>query len=71
MKKASLLLLLLIYLGVYGDQLALWNDTDTAPLQIFPYKAELYPEADQQALRHGIPITSCPEAYRIFEDYFS
>lgn len=71
MKKASALLLLLLYLGVYGKHLALWSDTETVPLRFFPYQAALYPEADQQALRQGIPINSLPEAYRIFEDYFS
>ena len=71
MKKASVLLLLLIYLGIYGDHLALWSDRSTVPLQVFPYLAEVYPDADQQSLRHGIPITSQPEACRIFEDYFS
>ncbi len=71
MKKASVLLLLLIYLGIYGGRLALWDDSESAPVKIFPYGAELYPDADQQALRHGIPITSLPEACRLLEDYFS
>ena len=71
MKRASALLFLLIYLGVYSGKLALWSDTDPKPLQVFPYNAQLYPEADQEALRHGIPITSVSEFVRVLEDYFS
>lgn len=71
MKKASILLLFLIYLGIYGGRLALWNEEKEMPLKVFPYQAALYPEADREALRHGIPITSLPEYARLFEDYFS
>ena len=70
MKKASILLLLL-YLGVWGKHLALWNDKSTRPIIVFPYQTALYPEADQQALKQGIPISSLTEASRLLEDYFS
>ncbi len=71
MKKASVLLLFLLYLGTCGEHLALWRDTREKPLKIFPYAITMYPDADQKALRRGIPITSLPEAYRLLEDYFS
>ena len=71
MRRTSAVLLLLIYLGVYGNQLALWNDTDKEPVQILPYRLELYPPEDQCALRHGIPVTSAEDLCRLAEDYFS
>ena len=71
MRKASVVLLFLIYLGVWGGRLALRSDASAAPLKVFPYAVDLYPEADQQALRRGIPITSLREGYRLMEDYFS
>ena len=71
MKKISVLLLFILYLGVYGDSLALWGNSDVTPVKIFPYKLSVYPVADQQALRHGIPITSPRVAQQLLEDYFS
>lgn len=71
MKRASALLLLLVYLGIYGGKLSLLDDTRNKPLKVFPYESELYPYADQEALRHGIPITSDLEFVRLLEDYFS
>lgn len=71
MKKSSVILLLLIYLGVYGSQLALWDTDKALPVKVFPYEIQLYPVADQEALRHGIPITSPSDLQRISEDYFS
>lgn len=70
MKKLSALLLIL-YLGVYGSQLAFWSDTNAEPLKVLPYQLHMYPKADQEALRHGIPISSSSEFVRLLEDYFS
>ena len=71
MRRISAALLLLIYLGVYGNQLALWEDSDPKPLKVFHYQLQLYPQADQQALRQGIAITSPSELCQLLEDYFS
>ncbi len=71
MKIKSALLLFIIYLGVYGGRLALWQEGQQTPLKVFPYQADTYPQLDQQALRRGIPITSLPEYAHLFEDYFS
>lgn len=67
----ALLLILCCYLGLHGGHLALWDSTQAQPLQVFPYRAEAYPKADQEALRRGIPITSREELTRLLEDYFS
>ncbi len=71
MKKTSLLLLLLLYLGVCGEKVALWDDAKDKPLKIFDYNVTSFPQADQDALRRGIPITSLPEYAHLLEDYFS
>ena len=67
----SVLFALLCYLGVHNGFLALWDDSKSEPLHVFPYRADIFPQADQQALRHGIPIPSQEELSRLLEDYFS
>ena len=70
MKRLSAFVLTL-YLGVYGSQLAFWSDTNPEPIKVLPYQLQMYPKADQQALRHGIPVTSSADLSRLAEDYFS
>lgn len=67
----SVLFMLCCYLGLHGGHLALWDSTQTQPLQVFPYRVEMYAKSDQDALRHGIPITSQEALTRLLEDYFS
>lgn len=69
--KRICVLLLMIYLGVYGSQLAIWDDTKPTPLKILPFSVEIYPQRDQDALRQGIPITSPAQLDQLAEDYFS
>lgn len=74
MKKVRILFVLFMlccYLGLHGGYLALWDSTQAQPLQVFPFRAEAYPKADQEALRHGIPITSREGLSRLLEDFFS
>ena len=63
--------LLGLYLGIYNGHLALWQQSNTMPLQVFPYRAELYPQADQAALNRKIPINSTKDLSKLLEDYFS
>ena len=68
---APVCLLLTLYLGLWNGHLAL-RDTDTpAPMTVFPYSADLYPEADRRALEKGIPIESGQALVRLLEDYLS
>ena len=74
MKKIRFCLILSIlcyYLGLHNGYLAIFNEQNSDPVQVFPYKAENYSKADTDALRHGIPITSLEALTRLFEDYFS
>ncbi len=65
------LLILSLYLGIYNDNVAMWDDADIRPINVFPYRVSLLPKADQEALKKGIPITSYEELMRLLEDFFS
>lgn len=74
MRKICLSLILSIlcsYLGLHNGYLAIFNEHDPTPVQVFPYRAENYPAADLDALRHGIPISSREALTRLLEDYCS
>ena len=51
--------------------IALWKDGRAEPLKVFPYRAELLPEQDQQALEKGIRFESREELLAMLEDYLS
>ena len=73
MKRNYVLLLLLLcgYLGVYQGNLALFPSGQAQPTQVFPRAVSYYPEADQQALKAGIPYRTQAELTRLLEDYLS
>ena len=64
-------LLLSFYLGVYNENLAIWDTETKKPVFILPYKMKNYPEADQQKLREGIPFETPDELSALLEDYMS
>lgn len=72
MKKHRILrycVILGLILGVKNGCIALWeNGTE---VEVYPYRAELLPKADQQLLKKGIPIQSEAELAGILEDYLS
>jgi len=63
--------MLALYLGIHNGHLALWDSTHSDPIRVFPYAAELFPDADRQALEEGIPILSRRELTKVLEDYLS
>lgn len=72
MKRNRVLLLLLCgYLGVYQGYLALYTSGQTQPQQVFPRRVSYYTEADQKALKEGIPFHTEAERNRLLEDYLS
>ena len=73
MKKKGLILLLWVmgYLGLNNGYLALYDDSNTQPLMVLPYCAQMYPAQDQQALTQGIPFENQQELARILEDFLS
>lgn len=64
-------LLFSFYLGLYGDNLAIWEDGHKSPTLILPYKAALFPEEDQKRLKEGIPFESHDELSGLLEDFIS
>ena len=67
----TLLLTLSLYLGMYNENVALYDSNNPAPLQVFPYPVSLLPKADQEALKSGIRVSSKEELLQLIEDYFS
>ena len=58
-------------LGSHKGYLALWKEDRPEPFQIFPVKVETLPEADQNALKEGIPARSEIELSSLLEDFLS
>ena len=58
-------------LGVHDGYIALWKEGSPEPAEVFPYRAEVLPEADQRRLEKGIRITSKQELLQLMEDYLS
>lgn len=66
-----LTLIFTFLLGTHEGFVALWRDDAPIPAEVFPYRAESLPPADQQALKRGIRIRSEEELDRLLEDYLS
>ena len=64
-------LLFAFLLGIRDGYITLWRDGNTTPLQVFPYRAEMLPEADRLALEQGIQIDSEQMLDQLLEDYLS
>ena len=69
--RCVMLALLGLYLGVYHGQVALFDSASSKPLQIYPYRVEIYPQEDQQSLKKGIPIHGRDPLQRLLEDFTS
>lgn len=70
-KTLSLLFVLSLYLGLYRGHLAIFSRHDPRPLQMLPYDASIFSEADQLQLKKGIPFSNAIELSRLLEDYTS
>lgn len=67
----SLFLLLGFLLGNFKGYLALWDEDDPEPIQIFPCPVSSLPPADQEALDQMIYARSELELSGLLEDYLS
>ena len=63
------IVLLCLILGLHEGYLAL-KEGD-AVKHIFPYRADLYTQTDEQLLRNGISLPTPAEFISALEDYFS
>ena len=70
-KNLSLIFILGLILGTYKGYVALFDEGATEPRQIFHYKAESLPPADQIALENGIPVRDMERLEQLMEDFFS
>lgn len=66
----SLCLLMGFFLSVKDGYIALWRDGNQEPT-VFPYRAEMLPEADQKILEKGIYLSDESKLAQILEDYLS
>jgi len=58
-------------LGVYDGKLALFRNGSAYPAEIYEIYAGSLPQADQEALAAGIPVTDEAELTKLLEDYGS
>ena len=70
-RQIATVLVLSFLLGVHDGYIALWKGTDPTPVEVFPFKAEMLPEADRRALYEGIRIDSSSQLAQLLEDYLS
>ena len=64
-------LLLCWVLGCHKGYVALFAPGEPLPLEVYPYKAEMFPDADQKALQRGIPVKDEAELSRLLADFLS
>ena len=69
--SCGILFSLLYILGIHKGYLALWQSPDPDPVQVFPVRSSLLPEADRKLLAAGIQILEDHELHNLLEDYLS
>ena len=62
---------LFFLLGIKDGYVALWKDNSVIPLEVFPYKAQLLPPQERNALEKGILINTQEELMALLENYLS
>lgn len=67
----SMLAALGLLLGIHNGCIALLEDGNPEPLQVYPCRASMLPEADQHRLSSGIRIENESRLHRLLEDYLS
>ena len=58
-------------LGIHEGNLALWQEPGRDPIAVFPFRAELLPQSDREALEKGIRAETAEDLHRLLEDYLS
>ena len=70
-RKAMLALALYLVLGCWKGYVALFDQGQQEPRQIFPTQVASLPPADQEALEQGIVVRNQRDLNRLLEDYLS
>lgn len=60
-----------ILIGVHNGKIALWRDGDPEPFKVFPYRASMLPDEQEQMLKKGIRVESMEDLQRLLENYLS
>ena len=71
LNRLGLCLLLGTILGTWKGYVALFDPGAQEPRQIFSYRVECLPPADQQALAEGILVRNNRDLAQLLEDYLS
>ena len=58
-------------LGIQDGYIALWKDGIEKPVEVFPFRASMLPEADRSRLEKGIRVEGPEELAQLMEDYLS
>ena len=64
-------LLFTFLLGIHEGNVALWIEPAREPAVVFPYRAQLLPEQDRNALEQGIRVEKSLLLQQLIEDYLS
>ena len=70
-KQFCIVLVFGFLLGISDGYIALWENGDPIPVEVFPYRAEYLPSADYEALKKGIPVQDETNLQMLLEDYLS
>ncbi len=70
-RKLLMIAALGFLLGIQDGYIALWKDGSSEPVEVFPFRAEMLPRADQQKLADGIRIENAQQLTQLMEDYLS
>lgn len=60
-----------ILVGVHNGKIALWRDDDPEPFKVFPYRASMLPDEQEEMVKKGIRVESMEELQRLMEAYLS
>lgn len=60
-----------LLLGIHNGYLALWQAGDQTPCTIYPMRASLLPQAEQEQLEKGIIIRDEAHLKNLLRDYLS
>lgn len=69
--SALVAMLLSMVLGSWKGYVAIFNQGDAEPRQIFPYTVASLPPTDQDALNQGIFVRTERQMQQLLEDYLS
>ena len=67
----SCLLVFTLFLGSYRGYVAIYEKDAEEPKQVFPYRVDTLPDADQKMLEERIRVKDENQLNQLLEDYLS